>query len=93
MTETAELIERLSNWRELCPKDLVLETDLSAAADHLAKLQAENDRLTEALKPFARQPLSTEPEFCRTRVFSFSDADERIKAARSALSPKEEGKA
>ncbi len=47
--------------------------------DHIRRLKA-------ALKPFADEPLSTEPEHNRTRLFSFADHDEKIRRAREALS-------
>jgi hypothetical protein len=41
--------------------------------------------LENALRPFASEPLTTEPEHNRTRLFSFDDLDEKIRRARAAL--------
>lgn len=42
-------------------------------------------RLEIALTPFAQHPLSTDPEFGRTRLFSLAIHDDQIKLARDAL--------
>lgn len=62
------------------------EVNSRGALGLAAKLQDENDRLRAALKTFADEPLSTEPEHNRTRLFSFTDHDEKIRRAREALS-------
>lgn len=60
--------------------------------DEIANLEAANRalrqriaRLEIALTPFARQPLSSEPEFGRTRPFSLAVHDDQIRLARDAL--------
>jgi len=54
----------------------------------IAEIKLLRSRITSlesAIQPFARSPLSTEPEAMRTRLFSFEDHDAKIQAARDAL--------
>ncbi len=114
MTKTAETIEQLRTkaWNMRIAAD-GFETGqslfLSDVADHLATLQAENDRLKEALKPFAAtlsedmlEPLGMfdddpHPLYQNGDMIN-ADCWMRLtygdlRRARSALSPKEESKA
>lgn len=56
-----------------------------AGQDEIARLRADNERLRAALAPFAAEPLSTEPEHNRTRLFSWDDLDAKIRCAREAM--------
>lgn len=59
-------------------EEQALRTVVERYQDQIKKLRA-------ALEPFAAEPLSTEPEHNRTRLFSFADQDEKIRRAREAL--------
>lgn len=62
---------------------------LDVAGPTVQALRSDTARLKEALEPYANEPLSSEPKFHRTRIWSLEDQDAYIRRARSALSGKQ----
>lgn len=78
----AELEQQLKH--EKASHELLAE-DFAEVYGEREKGFARIAELEAALRPFANEPLSTEPAHMKTRLWSFEDSDARIQAARDAL--------